>query len=559
MALYVMTLAVLLLAPGALPEYTYNWETYTTHDLYRFFDGARPLTDTFHITDGLMTDSGESPFLSIPTLALWEVIGPGLSRMRLVAMVLSAVTVPLVWVLARRLFDAWVATAAAALVLLTPGFLLYARTATTVGLSVGLSVATAFVLYRVVRPEEAGPSRPAWLGALLALLVIGSYGYGPIRFLWPIALVVIAMEYVFQPRSRSWLLPAGVLVAVWMPLVLTLLQGLGWTNGPASFDVRDAVNGYYRARGEQVIELASRPDRFGNYIDLSDAEIAGNSTQELALRLIAKNVRDLGALVVDVDTRPVLTHHWAVHGRLYNSWFMVPGVLVGLGVLATQVAIRLEARFALQLALGFSLPLVLTSRVHVGRLIFALPILLMIGAFGYVWLARRVALVADRRHPGAARALWPLVPVAAGIMLLVFGRSSWQELRVAPTASAELEIVGLLATSPTGDRGNRGVAFVAGDRDQSDTEALDVAAYRLRIGDRFQFVNLALGERVDPMDPRVPLFFGGLITEMDENDDDLPGRCDLTYVVRDRAREGFDRQRESLDACGRPPDVVRAP
>ncbi|MBA2753099.1 MAG: hypothetical protein H0U40_01375, partial [Chloroflexia bacterium] len=215
--------------------------------------------------------------------------------------------------------------------------------------------------------------------------------------------------------------------------------------------------------------------------------------------------------------------------------------------------------FTLALALGFSLPLVLTSRVHVGRLIFALPILLMIGAFGYVWLARRVALVADRRHPGAARALWPLVPVAAGIMLLVFGRSSWQELRVAPTASAELEIVGSLATSPIGDRGNRGVAFVAGDRDQSDTEALDVAAYRLRIGDRFQFVNLALGERVDPMAPRVPLFFGGLITEMDEDDDDLPGRCDLTYVVRDRAREGFDRQRESLDACGRPPDVVRAP
>ena len=557
-ALYVLTLAVLVSGPGQLPGYSYNWEHYTAHDLFRFYDGDRPLGETFRLTDGLMTDGGESPFLSIPTLAIWHVLGPGLGSMRLVAMVISALSVPLVWLFARRMFDPWVAAGAAGLVLLTPGFLLYARTATTVGLSVGISIATAYVLLRVLRPEAAGRSRPIWLGAFLLLLLIGSYGYAPIRFFWPIALVAVAVECIFQPRARSWLLPTGVLIAVWMPLILTLAQGMGWTQGPASFDVAGAVSGHYRAQGEQLLEMADSPRQFGYYIAVTDEDKAGNSTRELAVRLVAKNLRDLAALVMDIDTRPALTNHWDVHGRVYNSWFMVPGVLLGLVVLATQATRRLEARFTLVMAMGFTLPLVLTSRIHVGRLIFALPFLLVIGAFGYVWLARQVALLADRRYPGAARSLWPLVPVAAGVMLLVFGRSSWQELRVAPTGSPESEIVGVLATSALAERG-AGVAFVAGNRDQSGTEALDVAAYRLRLDDQFQFVNLALGERVDPEDRRTPLYYGGLVTDLAENDDGLPRPCDLTYVVRDQARQGFDQQGAAFDSCPSMPDVVRAP
>ena len=68
-ALYLVTLGVLVAAPGRLPDYTYNWEHYTAHGLYRFYDGARPLTDTFHVTDGLMTDSGAVSYthLTLPT------------------------------------------------------------------------------------------------------------------------------------------------------------------------------------------------------------------------------------------------------------------------------------------------------------------------------------------------------------------------------------------------------------------------------------------------------------------------------------------------------------
>ncbi|MBA2754436.1 MAG: glycosyltransferase family 39 protein, partial [Chloroflexia bacterium] len=144
--LYILAVGLSLAGPGGLPDYTYNWEHYTADDLYRFYDGDRPLRESFSLTDGLMTDSGESPFLTIPTLALWQLIGPGLWSMRLVAVVISALAVPMLWLLARRLFDPWVATGAAGLLLLSPAFLLYARTATIVGLSVGIGIATAFAL-----------------------------------------------------------------------------------------------------------------------------------------------------------------------------------------------------------------------------------------------------------------------------------------------------------------------------------------------------------------------------------------------------------------------------
>ncbi|HEV2109352.1 MAG TPA: hypothetical protein VGR16_13915, partial [Thermomicrobiales bacterium] len=64
--LYLAALGLLLFGPGQLPDYTYNWEHYTAYDLFRFWDGGRPLSETFRITDGLMTDSGESPFVVLP-------------------------------------------------------------------------------------------------------------------------------------------------------------------------------------------------------------------------------------------------------------------------------------------------------------------------------------------------------------------------------------------------------------------------------------------------------------------------------------------------------------
>src|SRR5690349_15214585 len=57
--LYAFGAAALLVAIGSHPAFTYNWENNTADGLFPFV--ARPSFDIFHLTQGLMTDSGATP------------------------------------------------------------------------------------------------------------------------------------------------------------------------------------------------------------------------------------------------------------------------------------------------------------------------------------------------------------------------------------------------------------------------------------------------------------------------------------------------------------------
>ena len=63
------------------PPTLYNWESYT---VWKILDGqfqTQPTIDHFKITDGLMTDSGISPFMYFPIKFLTKTFGLSLLAM----------------------------------------------------------------------------------------------------------------------------------------------------------------------------------------------------------------------------------------------------------------------------------------------------------------------------------------------------------------------------------------------------------------------------------------------------------------------------------------------
>jgi hypothetical protein len=556
--LYLAAVWLLLFGPGQLPDYTYNWEHYTAYDVFRFWDGSRPLSETFIITDGLMTDSGESPFVALPVLVGWRLAGVGLTAMRVATVVIAALAVPMLWFFARRLAGEGVALVSAALLAVSPGFLLYGRTATIVGLSVGVALFTAHALLQVLRPDPRAWVRSIWLGTFLLMLVVNAYAYSPIRFFWPLALVAILVEVLFRRQERSWLLPAGVLILVWLPLVLMGMRAAGWTNRPAEFDLFGTVSSHYFARGEQIFNLLEQPEGIEHVLDDSEAEEASDSSgnsAELALRLVRENARDLGNLLLDRETRPALTDHWNAHGRL-QAGLLVPGIIIGCVILAVQVFRRVEARFLLELAAVFTLPMLLTTNVHVGRLIFAIPFLTLIAVIGYAWMGGWVVGMLDRWRSGARVVLWPVGPVGAGLLILLVARATWHEMAVSPTPSPNPDIVATLAVDAATGESLTGAAYVAGDTSGEEVEALDVAAYRLQLNDTYQFVNVARDETMDAADPRPPLYYGGLLDQIGAAER-LPDQCAVTYYVRPRVEAELHEQLAATQgACDEPPRVV---
>lgn len=531
--LYVVALSLLRLGPGQLPPYTYNWEHYTAFDLFRFWDGGRPWWEMFVLNEGLMTTSGSSPIIVLPALLSWKVLGVGLPEMRLATVTIAALGVPMLWLLARRLVGDGLALVSAVLLAVSSGFLFYGRTATSVGLSVGLALLTAYALLRVVQPDRRSWVRASWLGVFLTMLVVDGYVYSPIRFFWPLAVVALLVEVIFNREERVWHLSAALLTLVWLPLALTLFRATGMTDRPAELNVGGAVTAYYFARGEQVFGFTETPDGFDEVLDLNDGEratIASESATALAWRLVRKNGNDLLDLMLDRQTKPVMTDFWDSRGRLYAG-VLVPGVLVGLVILLVRAFRRVEARFLLELAAVFTLPMLLTSRVHIGRLIFALPVLLVIGVIGYATIVGWVISGLERWRPGAAVVLSPVRPILAAMLILLVARATWREMAAPPRSSTEPGIVTALAAGAATGEARRGAAYVAGDLAGEEVEALDVAADRLHLADTYQFVNLAQGEEADPADARPPLYYGGLIDLLGRRGA-IPSRCDVVYYVR---------------------------
>jgi 4-amino-4-deoxy-L-arabinose transferase-like glycosyltransferase len=553
LTLYGGSAALLLARIAEHPAFLYNWEAYTTYQVLAFWE--QPTWHIFHATEGLMTDSGGSPLIALPAWLAFHVAGVSLGALRVPVALLAALAVPLLGLVGRAFVGRGAALLAALLLAISPVFLLYGRTATLVGLSLVPTLATAWVLLRLLRE----PERWHWVAAFQVALIAGMYAYAPVRFLWPLGAALLAVEMWLRPAARPALARALLVTVLAPTLVISLAS---WQNPVL------AIGYYYEARGEQLLALTVVPQYYGGYLRLTPAEIAAGGPHEgrvaLATRLLAQNTGDYARLLLDHGTQPALTDFWNQHGRLY-PWFLAPFLLLGVVQCARRARERLEDRLLLTLLFGFGLPMLLTSRVHIGRLIFTLPFMCLLIAAGLFcavnWLAARAPSL--RARPAARVAL----PAGVALLLLLAtARATWAEYHLNPPLPPNADVTPLLYAGaarlpPTGS-----AALVYDSGSQTDATAMEieqvqVAPYQLALHNQYRFVNLS-GKSApvdDPADPRPALYYGGVLDELTRTGT-LPHFCTTTYYVAPEAEVRFAALvRQHVAACPTPVHEVALP
>ena len=532
-ALYFVALTAIAVQIGSRPGFAYNWENYTLYQGFAWW--ASPTIDAFDLTDGLMSDSGRLWTVLVPAWVAFRFVDESVGSLRFAtgrdrSVQRPADLAPVPATDARTRGDARLvglrscfAAAGRALGRVDrrsapaamASWLLYARTATVVGLSVTIALLTILMIDQVRRLDRYWW---IWLFGLQAMLLIGAWSYAPIRFLYPFALVYFVVECLFRRnRWREWVV---ILVgtAVMLPVLLTTIdQDPEWN--PV-----DSISGYYNARGEQLLALRDDPRGFQYYLRDADME---QSPEELERQLIEQNTRDLVRLFFDIDTKPAITDFWNQTGRLM-PWFMTPLVLLGMGTTLLRVFRSPEARLLHLMFWGFTLPMILTSKVHIGRLVFAMPMLAIFAAIGVAGIAWGLTFHLDKRLN--RRPLLNLVAPLLGLTLIVaVALSSFADYRVSIALSMEARFADLLASDP--QQFEEGVVWIGVGREQLEVESISLAAAQIEVNSDYQFINLALGESVDPNDPRPPVYFGG-VTDLLADPVTAEPLCALPWVMR---------------------------
>ena len=552
--LYALALVLLVLpAPfGQNPPWAYNWEGYTAWRWLTFWGAPELTLGILAPTDGLMTDSGQGPLLGLPLTVSILVNGFTLEALRLPAMLLSAMAPPLLWLCGRRMSGPAPALLAALMLAVSPAFLFYGRTATLVGVSLVPLLVTVLALVRVLdAPRDAG-WRWTREGALIASMLLGLFAYAPVRLLWPMSVVILGVAAVITPARRRVLLLTSVGCLVVVPAVVMAQESVTMPDPePVS-----AALGYFHARGEQITAMSEDPSAAGQYVRNSVAEGVDESVFSAAMGLVAQNARDLGRLLRDADTRPVLTDYWNETGRFW-PWFYLPFALIGT-VASLGGALRWRSRvlvgmLPVLLALGLALPLILTSRVHVGRLLPALPFALLLAALGVAVVASMLSQVTQRWH-------LPMHPQLVGLALAaaVLLPTSWlaqAELAeaVGPTRE-ERTIQQLVAwTDPVIERG--GAVLVEDPALGDEIERVHAATYQLGLDRLYQFVDLKAEDAV-LSDGRAQLFWRGALEALRAGD--IPGPCDRMWFATPEVSQAFlGAWRDA--GCSGTPDLVLLP
>jgi 4-amino-4-deoxy-L-arabinose transferase-like glycosyltransferase len=323
--LYLLAAAALLLPwPfGAHPAWVYNWEGYTAWRWETYWEApVGPVVEIWAPNDGLMTDSGQGPLVGLPVAIGTAIAGVGLNAIRIPVALLAAMSVPVLWLLGRRLFGAGPASLATLLLVTSPIFLLYGRTATLVGVSLLPLLLSALALVRVLEAGENDGWRWRREGLFAGSLLLGIYAYAPVRLLWPLAVGLLVLAALRDSARRGVLLRTALLCAVVVPGATMVAEQLA---APHPDPVR-AVTGYFHARGEQLVAMSGNPADAGQYVRTDDEGTGSGWTA--AARLVEQNLGDLTKLLLDRDTGPPPIDYWNERGRFW-PWFLLPFALIG--------------------------------------------------------------------------------------------------------------------------------------------------------------------------------------------------------------------------------------
>lgn len=539
-ALYLAGLALLAWRLGSRPDFLYNWESYTARGLIDFIQ--QPTWDVFRLNDGLMTDSGRSASVVGPSWLGFKIFGQTYLGLRFPLILVGAFAVPLTWLLGRRLFSDVIGLTAALLVLTSQVFLLYARTGTMVGMSIAPAVLGYLLLWMCVQPNDR--RWPLWLATFQMSLIVNSYFYSPIRFLWPIATILLAMECVLRNGQRRRFLTSLLVTIAVLPLTLTVLRP-----GPIESPIQ-AVTAYYNGRGEQLFRMNQSNSGVTPFLrDVTEEErqrIAQESETEQSLRLIRQNAWDLTDLLIDRGTRPAITDFWNPHGRLYAAT-LVPFFFGGTLLLFARFLWEPRARLLLALFWGFSLPLLLTTQVHIGRLVFVVPLLALICTLPILSILRML----ERRqsqstlpgfHQWAGFAIGAIIVLAGAAPSLADWRAEFPQERMERVRNRIIE----LTYAPPAPQ----LVYVFGDIGGYEVENLRIAELEMSMRGYLRFVDLTSSQ--ERGDGPIPLLYGAMLTRIG-TPGAIPNYCANIYLVEPDAVARFHAESDAIAsaACGR--------
>jgi 4-amino-4-deoxy-L-arabinose transferase-like glycosyltransferase len=538
-ALYLLASSTLLLPwPfGAHPDWAYNWEGYTAWHWATYWESPTgPVVEIWAPTDGLMTDSGQGPLVGLPVAIGIALAGVGLDAMRVPVALLAAVSIPALWLLGRRIFGPGPATLAALLLATSPVFLLYGRTATLVGVSLLPLLLSALALVRVLDADADEGWRWRREGLLAGSLLLGIYAYAPVRLIWPLAIGLLALAAIRNRARRGVLLRATLLCALVVPAATMALEALV---APEP-DPLAAAMSYFHARGEQLIAMSGDPAAASEYLRSGSAVASG---WDAAARLVGQNVADLGKLLLDRDTGPPPVDYWNERGRFW-PWFFLPFAVVGGISTVRKWLLASGGRSALVLPLvlflGLALPLVMTSRVHIGRLFPALPFALLLVAAGAWIVAGWIGGLARRAvgdELGIAR--W-IAPVLASALLVPAAVGARVDMETPLSPTRESLTAATMADRYQDARERDGAVLVEDPALGDDIERVHAATYRLDLDGVYRFVDIQrIGETAErASDARPALFWRGALEALQAGE--IPHPCQrLWFVAPEIAGEFF--------------------
>jgi hypothetical protein len=181
-------------------------------------------------------------------------------------------------------------------------------------------------------------------------LVLGSFGYAPIRFLWLIALGLFLVEIAF--RREHW---RPLLVSFAVTLVAFLARP-PCSPGPCRRTVGSMPSGSTTMVGASRASPQRPAGALPRLPSLDDEQRARYESDRRAISSPPshlQNTRDLRDLLLDPRHRPGRDRHWNERGRLHPG-FMVP-VSVRDGPVTDDVAVVDRAALLQALLWGFSL------------------------------------------------------------------------------------------------------------------------------------------------------------------------------------------------------------
>jgi 4-amino-4-deoxy-L-arabinose transferase-like glycosyltransferase len=370
LALILLGSFVLLFKINSYPKSLYNWEHYT---VWRIFireqvETQEIIPSYFKIDDGLISTSGDSPFVGGVIQIISNLFGMELGIIRIWPVFTSIVSLVIFYLLAKRFSNNRTASLACLFLLGSQAYLFYSRTATNIIISLPFFLITIYLLIRVTDKKT-----PFYIYlSLAAILFINSYLYATIRFLLPLSIIIVIIKNIYYFNKKKFPNKARRKNIATIILLGSLsLLAFYFLLSDSDFLFKRQILNYYNGRGEHVgkaLKEAKNLDKVG--FDNVSNYVLNNSLKFTKLYL-------------NIETKAIMTDYWNNRGQIINS-MLVPFFL--LGIIKTTIKFKKNKNYLLLIWFCLmSFPIILTSNVHVARLFFSLPAMYIMTADGLMF------------------------------------------------------------------------------------------------------------------------------------------------------------------------------